>query len=132
MKVLIWGTGYTAELFWEYRKNNWGFDVAAYIDNDCKKWDCEYRGKMIFSPKMVMKLDYEKIIICVQDYQSIYRQLTEEYHVEESNILTFDEACEAVEKCLGERLIDKYTESDDEDIKKIGRASCRERVCTDV
>lgn len=119
LKVLIWGTGYTAELFWAYRKNNWGFDVVAYIDNDCKKWDSEYRGKMIFSPKMVMKLDYEKIIICVQDYQSIYGQLTEEYHVEESKILTFDEACEAVEKYLGERLIDKYAESDDEDIKKV-------------
>lgn len=119
MKVLIWGTGQTTEIFWKYRRNNWGFDVVAYIDNDCKKWDSEYRGKMIFSPEMVMKLDYEKIIICVQNYQSIYRQLTEEYHVAESKILTFREACEAVKKSLGKRLIDKYAESDDEDVKKV-------------
>jgi len=119
LKVLIWGTGQTTETFWQYRKNNWGYDVVAYIDNDCKKWNVEYRGKMVFPPKMVEKLDYEKIIICVLDYQSIYKQLTEEFHIEKSRILTFGEACEAVRKLLGQRLIHQYAQSQDADVKKV-------------
>ena len=119
LKVLIWGTGQTTEMFWQYRKNNWGYDVIAYIDNDSKKWNTEYRGKMILPPEMLVDLDYEKIIICVLDFHSIYRQLTEEFHIERSKILTFGEACEAVKELLCERLIHKYEKSDDDEIKKV-------------
>lgn len=118
MRVLLWGTGHTTELFWQYRKNNWGFDVIAYVDNDFRKWNSQYRGKMVFPPAMTAELDYEKIIICVLDFQSIYEQLTEEFHIEKERILTFAEACETVKEKLGEKLISRYENSENQDIKK--------------
>lgn len=84
LKVLIWGTGQTTEMFWQYRKNNWGFDVIAYIDNDRRKWHTQYKDKIIFPPVMMEELDYEKIIICVSNYQNIYKQLTEDFQIQKA------------------------------------------------
>lgn len=119
IKIIIWGTGWATEQFHQWRRYHWNYDVVAYIDNDQTKWYREYRGKTIFPPEEIKELEFEKIILCVINSESIYKQLVEEIQIEKNKILAFEENRKVIEKELCTKLIQKYSKDENPDIQKV-------------
>lgn len=72
-KILIFGTGSTAEIVTKSLKDN--IDIIAYVDNDISKHFKKFNDKIIIPPQKIKEHEYDFIIIASQYNEEIYEQL---------------------------------------------------------
>lgn len=75
--IVVFGAGKVADKFLEFYRND--FDIKFVVDNNKELQGMSIYGYDIVSPDKIHDLPYQsfKVIICANDYKSIYRQLQE-------------------------------------------------------
>lgn len=109
--IIIWGTGEAASVIAPdtelYSKN---INVLGFADSDSKKWGEMFRGKRIFSPFEVTKMQFDSIVISSEKYyDEIERMLIQLYHIAREKI-------DRRYSILRILLLDKYKHSSDKEI----------------
>ncbi len=94
MRVVLWGAGQTAELYWREIKENSGVfkdDYVAFTDNNSDLWNKDFHGIKIIAPQDIQKADADCIVILSIYVNDIRNQLSKELNITEDMINTFDE-----------------------------------------
>lgn len=115
IKIILWGMGSIANRTLNrmkcFPKN---VDVIGFADNDSRKWT-EDGNYPVFSPSRIRELDFDYIIIMSEDhFEEIRDMLIYWFHVDPSKV----QRRIYLLKCM---LIDKYSNSKDEEIQSILR-----------
>lgn len=118
MKIVIWGTGQTAEHFLMKKGLFKNDEIVAFVDNDKNMWNKIFAEKKVLPPMDLNKLLYDKIIICVQVENRIREQLIYDIKVPKDKIEDISE----IEYKYIYKLENKYKNSKDKDI--IDTISC--------
>lgn len=115
MKILIWGTGRTAELFLMKKGLYKNDEIIAFVDNNKNMWNKSFYGKKVISPTGLMNLDFDKIIICVRIENKIKKQLIYDMNIPKEKITDVYE----IENEIIYKLEDKYRSNQDQEIADI-------------
>lgn len=115
MKVIVWGTGYTAEFFLMKKGLFKNDDIIAFTDNDRNMWNKKFHGKKVVPPMDLKELLFDKIIICVQVENKIKEQLIYDMNVPREKIedifeIEYEYIC---------KLENKYKKSQEKEILDI-------------
>lgn len=86
MRILIWGTGRTAESFLMTKGLYKNDEIIAFVDNDKNIWNKIFHGKKVVSPSELKNLSFDKIIICVKVENNIKEQLVHDIDIPEEKI----------------------------------------------
>lgn len=86
MKIIIFGTGHYYETY-KYRFRN--EQILALTDNNRKKIGTVLDGYMIVDPNSIMKINFDKIVILVNEYEAIKEQLLD-MGICQNEIITID------------------------------------------
>ena len=72
-KIVIWGTGNTAQLYYEglTRLETEGFSIYAYCDSSPEKWGKTFNGKTIIRPKELAEIENVCVLICTPHSKAI-------------------------------------------------------------
>lgn len=74
IKILIWTTGYTANVLKDDLKEN--VNVVGFIDNDVNKQDKIFLEKLVYSPSEILNIKHDYLLIATHVYtQEIYEQI---------------------------------------------------------
>lgn len=76
-KIYLFGTGKYAERFLSQFRNDCG--IAGFIDNNPEKWNADTKGIPVYPPAKleVLEKGTYKVIICIKNYMSVMKQLSE-------------------------------------------------------
>lgn len=114
MKIVIWGVGNIMQTFllkkglYKYNK------IVAFVDNNPLFWQKKFKGFPILSPYELSKLEYDCVIICASDIKNIKNQLINDLKVNMKKVKSIKE----IEDYYTKKIIKKYENSTDEEIKK--------------
>lgn len=73
-RVIIFGASGGGKTAYEILQDN--YNIIAFADNDCHKWDTCFFERKIISPAQISGLEYDKIVIASEYVWSIGRQLS--------------------------------------------------------
>lgn len=113
MKIFLFGTGHMAEELLnrivDLPKN---IEVLGFIDNDCRKWEKEFYGKLVYSPRIVQEVEVDKIIVLSDVYfETIKENLLYWYGIDENKIKDRNYLLKLL-------LIEKYKNTEDMQIQE--------------
>lgn len=74
-RIFIWGTGYIANQVMEQGNIFEQYNIIGFIDNDKEKQGNSFWGKLIYEPYILLKEQYDKIIILTNKYEEIFQQI---------------------------------------------------------
>jgi O-methyltransferase len=75
MKLLIWGTGYSAEKLLNDLHTD--VEVIGFIDNDSSKYEQNFCNKNIYPPEAIVEVEHDYLLIATPLYsQEIYEQVS--------------------------------------------------------
>lgn len=114
MKALVWGSGKIAYYFSNYEGLFAEYEIIGYVDNDKGKWGCLFNNKCIYSPEDIYLLEYDAVFIWTAACDEIKKQL-KEMGIFDKVIITYSDQ----KKYLCKKVIDKYKNEDDMEIRKI-------------
>lgn len=91
MRILIWGTGKIAQLFFEsgiLEIEKSGIEIIGFVDNNNLKWGTEFSGKKIYSPNDIRTMVFDKLVICLRGdfYTQVYRQIVYDLGISDEKI----------------------------------------------
>lgn len=86
-KLVVFGTGKSAEKVLKAVKRD-ATEMVAFVDNNFNKHGQEYKGKIIYSPKELVGLEFDYIVIAIIKYAAVKKQLTE-LGIEENKLLPY-------------------------------------------
>ena len=82
-KIIIWGAGKQSELLFNIlRSEGMLSNIVGIIDKAEGKWESEWHGFVISSPELLNSVSYDRIIISVWNWHSIYDELYSKYEVQ--------------------------------------------------
>lgn len=84
--------------------------IVGFLDNNSSKWNTEFEGVKVFSPNEIKNLEYDYICIWSSFENEIREQLKRDFNIGEDKIKNIFQP-------FYEQLIDKYKDTDDEEIK---------------
>ena len=86
-KILIWGAGKQSELLYNLlRVEGILSNVVGIIDKAEGKWGSEWHGLTIASPNSLQSFSYDRVVISVWNWHSIYFELSSRYGIEPEKI----------------------------------------------
>lgn len=92
-KIIFWGSGNVAR---EFMKRHLSFiqtvKVVGFTDSDEKKWQSCFIGYNIFPPDILLKQDFDYILILSSYFDEIKEILVEQYNVLPRKIMSIDDA----------------------------------------
>ncbi len=103
-KTVIWGAGTKAYYFLNKPSFYKDYDIIAIIDNDKKKWNTYWNGKIVLPPNAVNSLGIEKIIICASCFEQIKDQIIGIDNRFEGDILCSDNMIEQIFDAFRKKL----------------------------
>lgn len=109
-KILIWGTGLIANRF--YKQFDFkDFSILGFIDNDIKKQGQKFNNHMVYSPDILEKASFDKLIIMSNQkaFNEITNQIKVTYAVDEDKI-------KDVYYIVKNSLINRYKDNDDAEV----------------
>ena len=89
--VILFGVG--GKLEYEKQKNQSLFDslnIIAISDNNRERWDTEYEGIKVINPNVIVKFDFDYIVVLSKYYSQIHSQLIE-LGIAKEKIIHWDE-----------------------------------------
>lgn len=104
MKIIIFGTGSTAEI--ALKKINKEIDILAVSDNNEEKWDKLWNNYKVISPSEINKYDYDYILICSMFTNEIIESLMEK-GVRRHKIIPYFNNCDLEEQIAREDRLRK-------------------------
>ena len=113
MKIFLFGAGNKAKRILErIGKFPENIQIIGFIDNDASKWG-KYMGRPVFSPKRMCECTFDRIIVMSDiHFEEIKEGLIDWYGIDARKI-------ERSTYLLQLLLMEKYRESDDEEIQDI-------------
>lgn len=120
MKILIYGAGKYCNLYLSKLKKN-DDTVIGIVDGNSDKWGKDVNGYVINPPDIVEKVQYDKLIIAVGNYESVIGNLLNK-KINKRNIFIYDGSNNSLFPLMS--IYDKYLES------KIYKASAIKQVKT--
>lgn len=122
-KLLIWGTGKTAQIFKEQYKQKYEkyIQIAGYIDKNTEKQKSTFGGKEVYSPERIFDIDWDVILLCtnIQEYQNDMIKYLLRHNIDRNRIATFSNY-EGF-GILRNTLLEKYSCCKDEEIRAMLR-----------
>jgi hypothetical protein len=99
-RVVLYGTGEICRYYME--KQGWNhpekFDTVALADSNASKWDNEFMGIKVVSPKQLVEFEFDAVVIMTEPhYFEIKKSLVYDYHIDERTIWRLDEFVMAVD-----------------------------------
>lgn len=86
-KLLIWGAGKQSELLYELlRIEGMLSNIVGIIDKSERKWGNNWHDIVISSPELLHNISYDRLVISVWNWHSIYFELRDKYKVSPSII----------------------------------------------
>lgn len=73
-KIIVYGTGRTAENLFQYISNE-KYNILAYADTDVKKEYSQFHNKLVIAPDKIKYINYDYIIIASKFFDEIYNIL---------------------------------------------------------
>ncbi|MBD5448762.1 MAG: FkbM family methyltransferase [Lachnospiraceae bacterium] len=111
MKLLIFGTGDMARKALRGMDNISQYaDIVGFVDNDDTKYGKVFYDRKIYHPGQIKTVDYDKICILLEQFQEVYYQLVDGYHIAPEKIINKEELLKYL-------MIEKYKNSMDADIR---------------
>ena len=77
--ILIWGTGKFSKKFTETALNDKEINIIGFIDNNPEKQGQIFFEKEIYGPDVILKINFDKIVICTVYIDEIRKQILENY-----------------------------------------------------
>lgn len=103
-KWVVWGAGKRSQYFYNYIKESGeGDKVSMVVDADAGKWGTIWHGHIIQSPEQARTMEFDKIIITMADWRSIYDMLIGEWGIASQKIdnLFFHQRAELIQSYEG-------------------------------
>lgn len=99
-KIIIFGTGYLYKVISNSFDISKKADIVAFSDNNHDKWHTEFEGKQIIPPVEIKNMDFDKIVITVNELPAefIYKQLRFDLEIPDKKIAF----CEYFSEMIGE------------------------------
>lgn len=115
MKIAVWGTGRTADEYMKRKAFHLNDEIVAFIDNNNSLWGKEFYGVRISAPDELEKIEFDRLLICIVQYEQIVEQIKKYIAIDYNKILTFFDLENEVKKVL----IRKYENSSDVEIQNV-------------
>ncbi len=114
MRIFLFGTGVMAnDILGRINKIPSCVEILGFIDNNSDKWKETFWGKTIYSPKQLLKEDFDKLIVMSDIYfNTIKEDLIYWYGINKEKIKNSNYLLKLL-------LIEKYRDTKDVEIKKI-------------
>lgn len=80
-KVVIYGTGGTAQFYVDTDFDTEKFELIAFCDGNPEKWEKRFKGYIVCSPQELGTLDFDIIIIASVFYDEISKMLIRNYGI---------------------------------------------------
>lgn len=82
-KWIIWGTGKKGQELYDYLLERGDtINVTAVVDISEKKWGDNWNGYLIENPDILLSYDFDKLIIAVEDWKSVYKYAINQYKIQ--------------------------------------------------
>lgn len=78
-KILVWGTGSIANQVLEDCETIHNYEILGFIDNNQEKIGKIFRGKTVYSIKVLEQIIPDKIVILAGAYNEIFKQIIKSY-----------------------------------------------------
>ena len=86
-KILIWGAGKQSELLYELlRVEGLLSNVVGIIDKAEEKWGNDWHGFIVSSPNLLDSVLYDRVVISVWNWHSIFFELSNHYGIDSNKI----------------------------------------------
>lgn len=113
-KYLVWGTGRIAQRNlkrFQIVYSSGEAEIVGFIDSNAEKWGTTFNGYIVYSPDSISSLEYDYIDLWFKEDKAVVRdRIAKEFNVGGDTI-------KDAFLVLGERLLNKYKDSSDEEIK---------------
>ncbi len=115
MRAVIWGCGGTAKDFLRKPILSERYGIVCFTDSNPDLWGKKVNDRYpIVSPDQISDFKYDILIICSLYYEQIIEKLDQEKQIDLKKVVSYKE----LEREICDRIIRKYQDSKDAEIKK--------------